>query len=262
MQSFYWGLTLILCFISTGYAHPPHLGAGRLIIGKLVRLRRTAAEKKPVKETEVATTGSKEDGEDLVISPKDKETPSKPDLDGKILLLMIVPPDKIKEGKDGKEGNTKRKPNKRKNKRKILSNIVAKPRASKCKCASELAKQLDVDVELATQLLTNSSMGMIAAVACTKNACPLMAKISEVLNSKVKYISDVRPVITCEDPSTTTTTQCGTTTKEKEKECGGDKDSKDSKDSKNEKNPKNTGGSAIMGTSGHADLRSHPEQTT
>uniref|UniRef100_A0A0A9WJL2 Uncharacterized protein n=1 Tax=Lygus hesperus TaxID=30085 RepID=A0A0A9WJL2_LYGHE len=111
MKSIHLLLALILCVISTGYAHPPHAGVGRLIIGKLVRLRRTAAETRAVKETEVATTGTVEDSEDLVISQKvrgstmngpvfDKETPSKPELDGKILLLMIVPPDKVKEGKE------------------------------------------------------------------------------------------------------------------------------------------------------------------
>uniref|UniRef100_A0A0K8TEZ3 Uncharacterized protein n=1 Tax=Lygus hesperus TaxID=30085 RepID=A0A0K8TEZ3_LYGHE len=100
MKSIHLLLALILCVISTGYAHPPHAGVGRLIIGKLVRLRRTAAETRAVKETEVATTGTVEDSEDIVISQKDKETPSKPELDGKILLLMIVPPDKVKEGKE------------------------------------------------------------------------------------------------------------------------------------------------------------------
>uniref|UniRef100_A0A0K8TEN6 Uncharacterized protein n=1 Tax=Lygus hesperus TaxID=30085 RepID=A0A0K8TEN6_LYGHE len=100
-------------------------------------------------------------------------------------------------------------------------------------------------------------MGLIAAVACTKNACPLMTKISEVLNSKIKYISDVRPVITCEESTTTTTTtSCGT---QKEKECGGDKDSKDSKSDKNTKNP---GGTALLATSGNAELKSHSKQTS
>lgn len=99
-------------------------------------------------------------------------------LDNKILLLMIVPPDKTKAQCMTKAKHKKKHIGK--------SDIVSRTRASKAMCASELQKKLEIAENLAKQLLTNSSMALLASQAETKNAAPLINRIAEAIESKVR----------------------------------------------------------------------------